>query len=134
MVPAMIGFAKATQDGETGSTSDADFSILIRDTIMTTLGAVLSGVQMFRSTRKNVAYKMAWMFAVLAVSLGIAAIIIYPRANKAFSSLCGFFAQFFSTASLAILGLSVFGPPAKQATRKTQMGEASSVSENKKDI
>ncbi|KAL1600831.1 hypothetical protein SLS60_007219 [Paraconiothyrium brasiliense] len=105
MVPGMIGFAKATQDGEIGSMSDADYTIVIRDTIMTTLGAVLSIVQMFGSPRKSSAYTMAWVFSGLAISLSVTAVIMYPLANKAYSSLCGFFAQFFSVASLGILVL-----------------------------
>lgn len=95
MVPAMIGFAKAVQDGETGFTSDADFSIVIRDTIMTVLAAALSAVQLFRSPRKDSAYKMAWVFSGLAISLGVTAIILYSLVNKAYSSLCGFFAVLF---------------------------------------
>ncbi|KAH7555669.1 hypothetical protein BM1_07292 [Bipolaris maydis] len=85
MVPAMIGFAKAVQDGETGFTSDADFSIVIRDTIMTVLAAALSAVQLFRSPRKDSAYKMAWVFSGLAISLGVTAIIFASQTpdNKA---------------------------------------------------
>jgi len=132
MVPGMIGFAKAAQDGETGSTSDADFSIVIRDTIMTILGAALSAVQLFRSPRKNSAYKMAWVFSGLAISLGITAIIVYPLVNKAYSSLCGFFAQFFSVASLAILVLDGPGSIGKGAPRRTEKGGASTMSEEKK--
>ena len=132
MVPGMMGFAKAVQDGETGSTSDADFSIVVRDTIMTMLGAALSAVQMFRSPRKNSAYKMAWVFTGLAVSLGVTAIIVYPLANKAYSSLCGFFAQFFSVASLAILVLDGPEPMGKGAPRRTEKGAVSMTSEDKK--
>jgi hypothetical protein len=132
MVPGMIGFAKAAQDGETGSTSEADFSIVIRDTIMTTLGAALSAVQMFGSPRKNGAYKMGWVFSGLAISLGVIAIMVYPLVNKAYSSLCGFFAQFFSIASLAILALDGPGPMGKGAPRRIEMDETSVTSKKKK--
>jgi hypothetical protein len=132
MVPGMIGFAKAVQDGETGSKSHADFSIVIRDTIMTILGATLSAIQMFRSTRNNSAYKMAWIFSGLAVLLGVTAIIVYPLFNKAYSSLCGFFAQFFSIASLVILVLDAPGLAGKGAPRRMEKGDASTTSEEKK--
>ena len=133
MVPGMVGFAKAVQDGETGSKSDADFSIVMRDTIMTILGAALSAVQMFRSPRKNSAYKMAWVFSGLAVSLGITAIVVYPLANKAYSSLCGFFAQFFSIASLAILVLDGPEPTENGGPFRIKRGDADRTSQEKKN-
>lgn len=105
MVPGMIGFSIAAQDGQTGTTKDADYFVVIRDTIMAILGISLSAVQLIRSPRKNSAYAMAWVFSCLAALLGITAIVLYPLANKAYSSLCGFFAQFFAIASLAILVL-----------------------------
>ncbi|EUC51039.1 hypothetical protein COCMIDRAFT_80309 [Bipolaris oryzae ATCC 44560] len=133
MVPAMIGFAKAVQDGETGSTSDADFNIVIRDTIMTILGATLSAVQLFRWPRKTSAYKMAWVFSGLAISLGVTAIIVYPLVNKAYSSLCGFFAQFFSVASLVILVLEGPASRGKGALHsRTEKGGPSIMSKEKK--
>lgn len=131
MVPGMIGFSKAAQDGEIGSMSDADFSIVIRDTIMTILGAALSTAQIFGSSRKNSAYSMAWAFTGLAVLLSVIAIIVYSLANKAFSSLCGFFAQFFSIASLAILVLDR-AELEKGARRGTEMDGAGITSKDKK--
>lgn len=108
MVPGMIGFAKAAQDGETGSSSDADFSVVIRDTIMTILGAVLSAVQIYRSPSKNTgAYKMARVFSILGILLGATAVILYPSRIKRTARFVGFFfgRVFFSIASLAILVL-----------------------------
>lgn len=133
MAPGMVGFAKATQEGETGSTSDADFSIVIRDTIMTILAAALSAVQMMKSPRRGSAYQMAWVFSILAVSLGVTAIIMCPLANKAFSSLRGFFAQFYSIASLAILVLDGPGPSGRGTSRKVGMSGACRTSEEKKN-
>jgi hypothetical protein len=89
---------------------------------------------MFGSPRKNSAYKMAWVFSGLAISLGVTAIVVYPLANKAYSSLCGFFAQFFSIASLAILVLDGPGSTGKGAPRRIEMGDVSITSKEKKSI
>jgi hypothetical protein len=132
LIPGTMGFAKAAQDGETGTTADADFYVLIRDNIMVILGIALSTIQLVRSPRKGSAYAMAWAFSGLVVLLGVTAVVLYPLVNKAYSSLCGFFAQFFAFASLTILVLDETPEIGKSMAWKIGV-EGGVTSEDKKD-
>jgi hypothetical protein len=126
LIPGIIGFCKAYKDDKIGAVADSDFCVLFRDTVMAGLGTALSAVPLIKARRKNSAYVMALTFSIFVVLSCVAAIVLYPLANKVYSSFCGFIAQLFPLASFMVFALD-------RAPLKDEGAEGMKTSQQKKD-
>lgn len=106
MLPGMIAFGKAAAEDQTGSAGDSDYFVTIRDAIMAVLGVILAVVPLMQHGRLNSSLVITTLlFSGLSVALAVTSVAIYTKVHRGYSSLGGFFAQFFAIVSLTMLSL-----------------------------
>lgn len=106
----MIAFGKAAVEGQIGSAGDSDYFVTIRDGIMAALGVALAAVPLARHSHlKSCLVTTTLLFSCLSIALVITSVAIYTKVHRGYSSLGGFFAQFFAIVSLTMLSLEGAG-------------------------
>ncbi|KAH6697203.1 hypothetical protein F5X68DRAFT_272216 [Plectosphaerella plurivora] len=98
-----IGFIKAHDKGEAGSTQDADFWFLLKDNTMSTLGSVLMVIALKRGPWFSLVYLYVYLMLGAGLVFLIVSVAIFPHFHSGWSNMVGMFGTMASTLGVLIM-------------------------------
>ena len=103
MIPLMRGFAISAQEGNVGTTKDADFYYLIQGNIMTVLGNFLMVIPLLKESWFSPAYIWMWTFMLMSLVMCGVSVGLYLLVHTGWSSMVAFFASLAGTSAVLVL-------------------------------